>query len=76
MNKIYIVSFYSNYGWRDTYEPTRRAFTSEEDVLTAIFKEIKGDESSWVRHDLNFYRDCSYGDYKYITEEISTTNWK
>lgn len=76
MEKIFIVARYSNYGFNQYYEPTKKAFISEGDALLAIFNEIKGEESEWIKDGLNFYRNCSYGDYKYITEEISTINWE
>lgn len=80
METVYIVEQHSNYGYNPYYYPVKRAFTSREDVIKTIKEETILTSEDWgysmLETELCAYMKCSYGEYKYVTEEFSTTEWQ
>ena len=80
---IYIVTRYDNYGYDQSHSPERKAFTSRQAVIDGIKKAIKGDwdDEDWDEKDLEenlsiYNKGRHWGDYRFETEEISTTDWE
>jgi hypothetical protein len=84
MEKVYVVSYYSNYQNQKYYTPYKKAFLSREKVIEFLISKLdeemkssgywiewKDEDIKDINNNLSLNLRYGYGNYRYVTEEIS-----